>query len=99
MLDSEKLLHITPSCPTGVGLLCNLMIRISEADFMLLSSMGISHTSQQEEKSALLRCKIEELNNNTVLLIAQAETLIQESKQLSARIKALDNASTKGKVV
>jgi len=66
---------------------------------MLLSSMGISHTSQQEEKSALLRCKIEELNNNTVLLIAQAETLIQESKQLSARIKALDNASTKGKVV
>ena len=62
---------------------------------MLLSSMGIIHTPQQEEKSALLRCKIEELNNNTVLLIAQAETLIQESKQLSARIKALENASTK----
>ena len=66
---------------------------------MLLASTGIIHTSQQEEKSALLRCKIEELNNNTVLLIAQAETLIEESKQLSARIKALDNASTKGKVV
>ncbi len=64
---------------------------------MLLASTGIIHTSQQEEKSALLRCKIEELNNNTVLLIAQAETLIQESKQLSARIKALDNASTKAK--
>ena len=62
---------------------------------MLLASTGIIHTSQQEEKSALLRCKIEELNNNTVLLIAQAETLIQESKQLSARIKALENASTK----
>jgi hypothetical protein len=73
------------------------MIRISEADSMLLASTGIIHTSQQEEKSALLRCKIEELNNNTVLLIAQAETLIQESKQLSARIKALDNASTKAK--
>ncbi len=57
---------------------------------MLLASTGIIHTSQQEEKSALLRCKIEELNNNTVLLIAQAETLIQESKQLSARIKALE---------
>jgi len=66
------------------------MIRISEADSMLLASTGIIHTSQQEEKSALLRCKIEELNNNTVLLIAQAETLIQESKQLSARIKALE---------
>ena len=66
---------------------------------MLLASTGVIHKSQQEEKSALLRCKIEELNNNTVLLIAQAETLIQESKQLSARIKALDNASTKGKVV
>jgi len=64
---------------------------------MLLASTGIIHTSQQEEKSALLRCKIEELNNNTVLLIAQAETLIEESKQLSARIKALDNASTKAK--
>ncbi len=62
---------------------------------MLLASTGIIHTSQQEEKSALLRCKIEQLNNNTVLLIAQAETLIQESKQLSARIKALENASTK----
>ena len=62
---------------------------------MLLASTGIIHTSQQEEKSALLRCKIEELNNNTVLLIAQAETLIQESKQLSARIKALENTSTK----
>ena len=62
---------------------------------MLLASTGIIHTSQQEEKSALLRCKIEQLNNNTVLLIAQAETLIQESKQLSERIKALENASTK----
>ena len=62
---------------------------------MLLASTGIIHTSHQEEKSALLRCKIEELNNNTVLLIAQAETLIEESKQLSARIKALENASTK----
>ena len=62
---------------------------------MLLASTGVIHKSQQEDKSALLRCKIEELNNNTVLLIAQAETLIQESKQLSARIKALENTSTK----
>jgi hypothetical protein len=52
---------------------------------------------QHEEESAFLRFKIEELNKNTVLLIAEAEKLIQESKQLSASIKSLANASTKPK--
>ncbi len=56
---------------------------------MLLTSTGVISKSQHEEKS-VLRCTIEELNKNTVLLIAQAETLIQESKQLSARIKSLE---------
>jgi hypothetical protein len=64
---------------------------------MLLTSTGVILKSQHEEESALLRCKIEELNKNTVLLIAEAEKLIQESKQLSAGIKSLANASTKPK--
>jgi outer membrane murein-binding lipoprotein Lpp len=36
----------------------------------------------------LLRSKIDELNKNTVILIAQAEKLIQESERLSAQVKA-----------
>ena len=47
-----------------------------------------------------LRCfdiKIEELNRNTVRLIAEAEKLIQDSKQLSARIKSFENSATKPK--
>jgi hypothetical protein len=39
----------------------------------------------REEESPLLRYKIVELNWNTVRLIAEAEKLIQESKELSAR--------------
>ncbi len=38
----------------------------------------------------MLRCQVDELNKNTVTLIAQAEKLIQESEKLSARIKALE---------
>jgi len=64
---------------------------------MLLNSTGVIPRSQHAEESALLRCKIEELNKNTVHLIAEAGKLIQESKQLSARIKSLENPSTKPK--
>ena len=52
---------------------------------MLLNSTQVIPRSQHEEESALLRCKIGELNGNTVRLIAEAEKLIQESRQLSAR--------------
>ena len=60
---------------------------------MLLTSTGVISKSQHEEKS-VLRCTIEELNKNTVLLIAEAEKLIQESEKLSARITSLENPST-----
>ena len=62
---------------------------------MLLNSTGVIPRSQYAEESALLRRKIEELNKNIVILIAQAEKLLQESEKLSARIKSLENASTK----
>lgn len=55
---------------------------------MLLNSTQVIPRSQQEEESAALRCKMEELNKNTVRLIAEAEKLIQESKQLSEEIKS-----------
>ena len=56
---------------------------------MLLNSTQVVPRSQHEEESALLRCKIVELNWNTIRLIAEAEKLIQESKQLSASGKGL----------
>ncbi len=65
---------------------------------MLLTSTQIIPRSQHEEESALLRCKMEELNKNTVRLIAEAEKLIQESKQLSERINSFsENPSTRSK--
>jgi hypothetical protein len=64
---------------------------------MLLNSTQVIPRSQHEEESALLRCKIGELNGNTVRLIAEAEKLIQESKQLSARIKSFEDSSRKPK--
>ena len=64
---------------------------------MLLNSTQVVPRSQHEEESALLRCKIGELNGNTVRLIAEAEKLVQESKQLSARIKSFEHSSTKPK--
>ncbi len=64
---------------------------------MLLNSTGVISMSQHAEESALLRCKIEELNKNTVILIAQAEKLLQESKQLTAQIESLESPSTKPK--
>ena len=72
----------------GVGLLCNLMIRIG-GHSMLLNSTQVIPRSQPEEESPVLRRKIEELNRNTVHLIAEAEKLIHESKQLSDQIKSL----------
>jgi hypothetical protein len=56
---------------------------------MLVNNTHIIPKSQHEDDSALLlRYKIEELNTNTVRLIAETEKLIQESKQLSQRIKS-----------
>jgi hypothetical protein len=51
-----------------------------------------------EEKSSLLRRKVEELNQNTVLLIAEAGKLIQESKQLSDRLRSFEDPNTKRKI-
>jgi hypothetical protein len=78
----------------GLGLLCNLIIRIG-GHSMLLNSTQVVPRSKHEEESAMLRCKIVELNWNTIRLIAEAEKLIQESKQLSARIKSFEDSITK----
>jgi hypothetical protein len=64
---------------------------------MLLNSTGVIPRSRYAEEAALLRFKIDELNKNTVILIAQAEKLIQESERLSARVNALENPSTEPK--
>ena len=71
---------------------------------MLLSSSQVFTKSQPQEESSLrgrieqepsiLRRKIEELNKNTVLLIAKAKRLIQESKQLSDSLKSFEDSST-----
>jgi hypothetical protein len=79
---------------TGVGLLCNLMIRIG-GQSMLLTSTGAISRSQRQEESALLLRKIDELNTNTARLIDEAVKLIQESKQLSVRVNSLDNPQSK----
>jgi hypothetical protein len=59
----------------------------SEAS-MLLNCTGVIPRSQYPEEAALLQSKIDELNKNIVILIAQAEKLIQESERLSAQVKA-----------
>ncbi len=64
---------------------------------MLPNSTGVIPRSRYTEEAGLLRSKIDELNKNTVILIAQAEKLIQESERLTARVKALENPSTKPK--
>jgi hypothetical protein len=61
------------------------MIRIGGRS-LLVNSTHIIPRSQHEDDSALLRHKMEELNKNTVRLIAETEKLIQESKRLSERI-------------
>jgi len=65
---------------------------------MLLTSTGVISTSQHQEESVLLLRKIEELNKNTARLIAEAVKLIQESKQLSARVKSLETPARSSKV-
>jgi len=57
----------------------------------------LSPGSRYAEETTLLRSKIDQLNNDTFILIAQAEKLIQESERLSARVKALENANTEPK--
>jgi hypothetical protein len=52
--------------------------------------VGVVARSQYLQEAALLRHKIDELSTNTVILIARAEKLIQESEKLSARVKALE---------
>jgi hypothetical protein len=64
---------------------------------MLLNSAQILPSLQSDEDSAFLRCKIEELNKNIVRLITQAEKLVEESKQLSERIKSFEIRSSKPK--
>ena len=66
---------------------------------MLLTSTQVVPRSQHEaEPSALLLRRLEELNKNTVLLIAEAGKLIQESKQLTERIRSFEHFSTKPKL-
>jgi hypothetical protein len=73
---------------------------------MLLNSTQGIPSSQVEEESSLLRHKIEEqssllrrevegLNQNTILLIAEAGRLIQVSKQLSDRLKSFEGPTPK----
>jgi hypothetical protein len=65
---------------------------------MLLNSTQRIPRLQHEEESSLLRRKVEELNKNTVLLIAEAGRLIQRSQQLSDRLNSFEDPSTKRKV-
>ena len=61
---------------------------------MLLTSTQVVPRSQHvDEPSVLLLHKIEELNKNTALLIAEAGRLIQESKQLSERIRSFEHCT------
>lgn len=65
---------------------------------MLLNSMQVMLRPQQEEGFALLQRKIEDLNRNTVILIAEAGKLIHLSKQLSDRLKSFEDPDVKRKV-
>ena len=74
---------------------------------LLRSSQVITRSQPQEEsslpgkieeESSMLRRKIEELNKNTVFLIAEAGKLIQESKQLSIRLQSFEDPRTKRRV-
>jgi uncharacterized coiled-coil DUF342 family protein len=64
---------------------------------MLVNSAQILPSLPNDEESAFLRSKIEELNKNTVRLITQAEKLVEESKQLSERIKSFEIRCSKPK--
>jgi hypothetical protein len=72
---------------------------------LLNSTQGICKSQHEEEssllrrkiaeESSLLRRKIEELNKNTVLLMAEAGKLIQASEQLSIRLQSFEDPATK----
>ena len=64
---------------------------------LLTSTQVVPRSHHVDEPSVLLLHKIEELNKNTALLIAEAGKLIQESKQLSERIRSFEHFSTKPK--
>ena len=64
---------------------------------MLLKSTQVVPNPRSDEESASLGGKIEELNKNTVRLITQAEKLVEESKQLSERIKSFEIHRSKPK--
>jgi hypothetical protein len=64
---------------------------------LLTSTQVVPRLQHVDEPSALLLHKIEELNKNTAMLIAEAGKLIQESKQLSERIRSFEHFSTKPK--
>jgi hypothetical protein len=66
---------------------------------MPLNSAQILPISQSDEESVLLRCKIEELNHNSVRMITQAEKLVEESKRLSERIKPFEIRGAKPKQI
>lgn len=65
---------------------------------MLLNSTQGINKSQHEAESSLLQRKIEELNKNTVLLIAEAGKLIHASEQLSIRLQSFEDSATKRRV-
>ena len=74
---------------------------------LLNSTQGIPRSQHEDEssllrrkieQSSLLRSNIEELNKNTVLLIAEAGKLIQASKQLSIRLQAFEDPRMKRRV-
>ena len=82
----------------GVGSCAIRWIRIEGHSMLLTSTQVVPRSQHEDEPSALLLRKIEELSRNTVLLIAEAGKLIQESKQLSERIRSLGHFSTKPKL-
>jgi outer membrane murein-binding lipoprotein Lpp len=59
---------------------------------MLLNCTSVIPRSRYPVEAALLQSKIDELNKNIAILIAQAEKLIQESERLSAQAKAANEA-------
>lgn len=65
---------------------------------MLLNDTQVvprSRHAEESAESALLRCKLLELNSNTNRLISEAEKLIEESKRLSASIKSFEISNEK----
>jgi hypothetical protein len=82
----------------GVGGSCAIRwISIKGHSMLLTSTQVVPQSQHLDEPSVVLLHKIEELNKNTALLITEAGKLIQESKQLSERIRSFEHFSTKPK--